>query len=182
VYAGKKKMVLDHLVVQNLGKEQEEDDVTSMLLAGAKALYETNADGTSATDITYTSKQVEEMIDKVELQAEEEAVVLREKWEKEDAMTEDEKLAALTTKGSETMSFAFAKIWQMGKGDLEEVENDAALEERFDDEVDDDWMAAFENAEKERERKRLEEADRLWIRWYAKEETWEIQSQQDGGY
>ena len=108
MYNGKKKMVLDHLVVQNLGKDNEEEDVSTMLLAGAKALYETNADGTSASDITYTSKQVEEMIDKVEMQAEEEAVLLRQKWEKEDAMTEDERLEALNTKGSETLNFAFA--------------------------------------------------------------------------
>jgi chromodomain-helicase-DNA-binding protein 4 len=82
-------MVLDHLVVQNLGKDNEEEDVSSMLLAGAKALYETNADGISASDISYTPKQVEEMIDKVEKQAEKEAVLYQQKWDKDDAMTED---------------------------------------------------------------------------------------------
>jgi hypothetical protein len=146
-------MVLDHLVVQNLGKDNEEEDVSSMLLAGAKALYETNADGISASDISYTPKQVEEMIDKVEKQAEEEAVLYQQKWDKDDAMTEDERLAALNTKGSETMNFAFAKIWEMDKGELEEVDGGADME----DEMDDNWMTVFENAEKERARKEEEE-------------------------
>jgi hypothetical protein len=146
-------MVLDHLVVQNLGKDNEEEDVSSMLLAGAKALYETNADGISASDISYTPKQVEEMIDKVEKQAEEEAVLYQQKWDKDDAMTEDERLAALNTKGSETMNFAFAKIWEMDKGELEEVDGGADME----DEMDDNWMTVFENAEKERARKEAEE-------------------------
>jgi hypothetical protein len=146
-------MVLDHLVVQNLGKDNEEEDVSSMLLAGAKALYETNADGVSASDISYTPKQVEEMIDKVEKQAEEEAVLYQQKWDKDDAMTKDDRLAALNTKGSETMNFAFAKIWEMDKGELEEVEGDADMEE----DMDDNWMTVFENAEKERVRKEAEE-------------------------
>lgn len=146
-------MVLDHLVVQNLGKDNEEEDVSSMLLAGAKALYETNADGISASDVSYTPKQVEEMIDKVEKQAEEEAVLYQQKWDKEDAMTEDERLAALNTKGSETMNFAFAKIWEMDKGELEEVDG----VEDMEDDMDDNWMTVFENAEKERARKEAEE-------------------------
>jgi len=146
-------MVLDHLVVQNLGKDNEEEDVSSMLLAGAKALYETNADGISASDVSYTPKQVEEMIDKVEKQAEEEAVLYQQKWDKEDAMTEDERLAALNTKGSETMNFAFAKIWEMDKGELEEVDG----VEDMEDDMDDNWMTVFENAEKERARIEAEE-------------------------
>ena len=152
VYNGKKKMVLDHLVVQNLGKDNEEEDVSSMLLAGAKALYETNADGISASDISYTPKQVEEMIDKVEKQAEEEAVLYQQKWDKDDAMTEDERLAALSSKGSETMNFAFAKIWEMDKGELEEVEGGD-----MEEDMDDNWMTVFENAERERARKEEEE-------------------------
>jgi len=51
-------MVLDHLVVQQLGKENEEGDIDNMLLHGAAALYNTNADGTAETDIKYSSKDV----------------------------------------------------------------------------------------------------------------------------
>jgi hypothetical protein len=160
VYNGKKKMVLDHLVVQNLGKENDEEDVSSMLLSGAKALYNTNDDGTSASDVTYTSKQVDEMIDKVEEQAEQEALMLQYKWAKEDNMTEEEKLLALNTKGVETMDFSFAKIWEMNKGDLQEVEEDPALEERLDEEVDENWMTVWGAAEKERQRKEAAELAR----------------------
>lgn len=153
-------MVLDHLVVQNLGKENDEEDVSSMLLSGAKALYNTNDDGTSASDVIYTSKQVDEMIDKVEEQAEQEALLLQDKWAKEDNMTEEEKLLALNTEGVETMDFSFAKIWEMDKGDLQEVEEDPALEERLDEEMDENWMTVWGAAEKERQRKEAAELAR----------------------
>jgi hypothetical protein len=141
-------MVLDHLVVQNLGKENDDEDVSSMLLAGAKALYDTNADGVSASDVIYTSKQVEEMIDQVEQQADEEAVLHQEKWTKEDSMTEEEKLAALSSKGVETMDFSFAKIWETDKGELQEVDDDPALENVMEDAMEDTFAMIWENAER----------------------------------
>lgn len=158
IQKGKQKMVLDHLVVQNLGKDGgEEADVDSMLLHGAKALYETNADGTSATDITYTSKQVDEMIDKVEKQADEEAKVMQAKWDKEDAMTEEEKLHAQQNRPAETMDFSFAKIWETERADLQEVE---AAAEEDDDEMQVDLQMIRTAAEESRERERVRELER----------------------
>lgn len=49
---GKKKLVLDHLIVQKLGDEDEMDDIQGILTYGAKALFEST--GESASDIKCT--------------------------------------------------------------------------------------------------------------------------------
>jgi chromodomain-helicase-DNA-binding protein 4 len=49
---GKKKLVLDHLIVQKLGDEDEMDDIQGILTFGAKALFENP--GESASDIKCT--------------------------------------------------------------------------------------------------------------------------------
>ena len=46
---GKKKLVLDHLIVQKLGDEDEMEDIQGILMFGAKALFENP--GESASDI-----------------------------------------------------------------------------------------------------------------------------------
>jgi chromodomain-helicase-DNA-binding protein 4 len=38
--AGKKKLLLDHLIVQNMADDEAPEDLESMLLAGAKVLFE----------------------------------------------------------------------------------------------------------------------------------------------
>ena len=48
--AGKKKLVLDHLIVQNMDDEGGLDDVQSILLFGAKALFEDNEE-TAAREV-----------------------------------------------------------------------------------------------------------------------------------
>lgn len=156
-------MVLDHLVVQNLGKDGgDEAEIDTMLLHGARALYETNADGTSSTDVTYSSRQVDEMIDRVERQAEEEAEVLREKWEKEDAMTEEEKREAMVNRSSETMDFSFAKIWETERGDLAEIEEEeeGADDDRVEADLEDELRIVQENAQKAREKQMAEDLER----------------------
>jgi chromodomain-helicase-DNA-binding protein 4 len=76
---GKKKMVLDHLVVQQMDKENEEGDIDNMLLHGAAALYDSNEDGFSASDIRYSPQDVEDLIDKVEADAAAEAKEMEER-------------------------------------------------------------------------------------------------------
>lgn len=38
--AGKKKLLLDHVIVQNMEDEEPIEDLTGMLLSGAKHLFE----------------------------------------------------------------------------------------------------------------------------------------------
>lgn len=40
--AGKKKLLLDHVIVQNMDEEEVPEDLEGMLLSGAKALFEDN--------------------------------------------------------------------------------------------------------------------------------------------
>lgn len=140
-------MVLDHLVVQQMGKDNEEGEIDNMLLHGAAALYEANEDGIAASDIQYTSQNVDELIDKVEQDAEVEAEAL---VEKEEAAARGETVTEIV-KAKETMSFGFAKIWEADQKRLKEVSEE---EDRPEDTMN-AWQLVVENAEKER-RKRLD--------------------------
>ena len=142
--AGKKKMVLDHLVVQQMGKENEEGDIDSILLYGAKELFS----GDDSTDINYTSKDVDELIDRVEREAEEEAKATDER--------ERRKEQGETVEGStkETMAFGFAKIWEAGK--KTSVEIDGTTEETLEDQTE-AWKVMMESMRKEQERVAAEE-------------------------
>ena len=155
-------MVLDHLVVQNLGKDAgDEADIDTMLTYGAKALYDTNDDGTSAHDVTYTSKQVDEMLEKVEKEADDEAKIMQAKWDKEDSMTDEERLAAMNNRSIESMDFSFAKIWETDRGDLGEVDVEAEMDDdAVEAELADELQLLHENAQKSRERKQAEELER----------------------
>ncbi|CAE6457352.1 unnamed protein product [Rhizoctonia solani] len=83
---GKKKLVLDHLIVQKLGDEDEVEDIQGILMFGAKALFENP--GESASDIKYTEKDVEELI----------------------IRAETEKIEEKQSEGS-GMKFDFAQVW-----------------------------------------------------------------------
>ncbi|KAH7344948.1 SNF2 family N-terminal domain-containing protein [Rhizoctonia solani] len=83
---GKKKLVLDHLIVQKLGDEDEMEDIQGILMFGAKALFENP--GESASDIKYTEKDVEELI----------------------IRAETEKIEEKQNEGS-GMKFDFAQVW-----------------------------------------------------------------------
>jgi len=141
-------MVLDHLVVQQMGKENEEGEIDNMLLHGAAALYETNEDGTAASDIKYTSQNVDELIDKVEQDAEAEVRALNER----DTAVNKGEVVPEVSKPKESMSFGFAKIWEAEQNRLKEVHEE---EVRPEDTVN-AWQIVMENAEKER-RKHLAE-------------------------
>ncbi|KAJ7900162.1 SNF2 family DNA-dependent ATPase [Mycena olivaceomarginata] len=96
VQVGKKKLVLDHLIVQKMDDDDDAgDNVESILTYGAQALFEADA---SAHDITYTDTDIDKLIDKTEQEAEPE-------------QTNDEG----------ALSFSFAKVWAAEKDTLEDV-------------------------------------------------------------
>lgn len=113
-----------------MGKE-EDVDVDTMLLHGARALLEEN----NQNDIVYTAENVEELIDRVEADAESQVV------------TEGEPQA------KEAMAFDFAKVWEVGKGAAELVEQEGEAEE----ESHEFWANVTRNAEAARKK---QEADR----------------------
>lgn len=151
IQKGKQKMVLDHLVVQQMDKENEEGDVDNMLLHGASALYDkTDEEGVAASDIRYTSKSVDELIDKVEADAEAEAQAMEEREKAAGTPTEDAEGGV--PKPKETMSFAFAKIWEAGKDRLREMSDNEDEEEDANA-----WSHVMENVQKARQAAELAE-------------------------
>ncbi|KAF5374945.1 hypothetical protein D9758_000456 [Tetrapyrgos nigripes] len=95
---GKKKLALDHLIVQKINDEESVGDtVQSILTYGAQALFE--SDEGSAKDITYTDNDLDSLIDKTEKEGQ-----VDDKAQKE--------------------GFSFAKIWTADKNELEEIGDD----------------------------------------------------------
>jgi chromodomain-helicase-DNA-binding protein 4 len=113
-----------------MGKE-EDVDVDSMLLHGARALFEDDHHG----DVVYTSENVDELIDRVEADAEAQVMGEGEPHTKE------------------AMAFDFAKVWEVRKGSSELVEQEAETEE----ESQAFWANVTRNAEAARKK---QEADR----------------------
>ncbi|EIW67685.1 hypothetical protein TREMEDRAFT_64279 [Tremella mesenterica DSM 1558] len=151
IWKGKKKMVLDHLVVQQMGKETEEGDIDSILLHGAKALYNTDANGVAPSDIQYNSKNVDELIDKLETEAATEAKAMEER---EAAVARGE--VEDKEKAKESMAFGFAKIWEADKDQVAEVPDD---EEEPLEEMEDAWRLVMDGAQREKERQEAIEAE-----------------------
>ncbi|EDR15764.1 SNF2 family DNA-dependent ATPase [Laccaria bicolor S238N-H82] len=97
---GKKKLVLDHLIVQKMDDDEEGGggNVQSILSFGAQALFELEQD---SRDIIYTDNDIDKLIEKTEKENEEQA-----------------------TPKDGGLSFSFAKIWAADKDSLEEVDDD----------------------------------------------------------
>ncbi|EPQ60503.1 hypothetical protein GLOTRDRAFT_68181 [Gloeophyllum trabeum ATCC 11539] len=126
---GKKKLVLDHLIVQKMDDDETgKEDVQSILLFGAKALFEEGTDD-SSRDINYTDQDLEKLIEKTETEG-------------EHVDQEKQKDAGL---------FAFAKVWSADKDSFEEMPDAGAAEEG------DSWAQTLQRIVQEREREQAHE-------------------------
>ncbi|KAH7881752.1 SNF2 family N-terminal domain-containing protein [Phlebopus sp. FC_14] len=126
--AGKKKLVLDHLIVQKMvDDENGGDDLRSILTFGAKALFEEGDQ--SSKDIVYTDIDLDKLIEKTEV--------------------EGDKPELASESG---LKFSFAKVWEAEKDTLEDLDDAAP-----DIEQGDSWaqalerIAAAKNVARERE-------------------------------
>ncbi|KAG8855985.1 hypothetical protein FRB91_001375 [Serendipita sp. 411] len=104
INTGKKKLLLDHVIVQSMEEEEEADDLASMLLTGAKELFEEGDEN----DINYTESSIDALI---------------EGAEKEAAMRKE------STTESSGMTFEFAQIWE--KTDPQDEAGNTAIETDF---------------------------------------------------
>ncbi|KDR85372.1 hypothetical protein GALMADRAFT_234197 [Galerina marginata CBS 339.88] len=97
---GKKKLVLDHLIVQKMDDDEDNggENVQSILTYGAQALFESEQE---TRDIVYTDNDIEKLLEKTEKEAVKEA-----------------------PKAAGGLTFAFAKIWAADKDSLEDVVED----------------------------------------------------------
>ncbi|KAG6821361.1 hypothetical protein H0H93_014158 [Arthromyces matolae] len=94
---GKRKLVLDHLIVQKMDDDDGAgEDVQSILTYGAQALFESEQ---SSRDIVYSEQDIEKLVEKTEKEGEEQEQV------------------------KENMAFSFARVWAADKDSLEEVED-----------------------------------------------------------
>jgi chromodomain-helicase-DNA-binding protein 4 len=113
---GKKKMVLDHLIVQKMDDEESAgDDLQSILTYGAKALFNNEGDQsiTCAWFLSDLFNEVFICFADTELDIEK----LIEKTEKEGDQEEVAK---------DQLSFSFAKVWAADKDTLEDVVDEPA--------------------------------------------------------
>ncbi|KAG0704357.1 SNF2 family DNA-dependent ATPase [Suillus ampliporus] len=112
---GKKKLVLDHLIVQKMDNDDGAgDDLQSILTFGAKALFEEGDH--SSKDITYVENDIDKLIERTEVEGDQEAAT------------------------KETgLSFAFAKVWAADKDTMEEIQEDVPETEQGDS-----WAQALE--------------------------------------
>ncbi|CAO3597234.1 unnamed protein product [Absidia cylindrospora] len=113
----KKKMVLDHLVVDKMDDEElESEDVESILKFGLKALFDDDDD--AETNITYKAADVDNLLDR-------EAIFSVDTVPSEEIDVTDEKK---DESGTANMSFSFAKIWQTGERTGNATNNDDSNE------------------------------------------------------
>ncbi|ORZ23098.1 hypothetical protein BCR42DRAFT_487120 [Absidia repens] len=113
----KKKMVLDHLVVDKMDDEDlESEDVESILKFGLKALFDEDND--AETNITYKAADVDNLLDR-------EAIFSTDTGPSEEIDAIDEKK---DEPGIGNMSFSFAKIWQTGERAGTATNNDGSNE------------------------------------------------------
>ncbi|KAI6136491.1 SNF2 family N-terminal domain-containing protein [Pisolithus sp. B1] len=120
--AGKKKLVLDHLIVQKMDDDEDgAGNLESILTFGAKELFEEGDQ--NARDIVYTDHDLDKLIEKTEVEGEQEEVAK-----------------------DSGLKFNFAKVWAANKNTFEDI-GDETLEPH-----DDSWaqtlrrIAAANNA------------------------------------
>lgn len=109
VEAGKKKMVLEQLIVDSLEDKKDNEDeapnnVESLLLFGAKALFEENPNEPPSNEYDYSDKDIESLIDKT-LAVD----------ESDEAVAEKKRKTAEANK-----AFSYARVWEREKIHQEE--------------------------------------------------------------
>ncbi|KAI8084780.1 P-loop containing nucleoside triphosphate hydrolase protein [Halteromyces radiatus] len=157
----KKKMVLDHLVVDKMDEEEiEPDDIESIVKFGLKALFDED-DGPE--DIVYDSAAVDELLDRdAQFKADTPSSSTTDTM---DPATDD------TTKDKKEngfMSFSFAKIWQKQKGPVD-AQNDNLMQVNGEenqgkpDNADDDnvWERLLAKNREALEEEKLQQAEKL---------------------
>ncbi|KAJ5109208.1 hypothetical protein N7456_005883 [Penicillium angulare] len=95
---GKKKMALDHVLIERMEENEDETDLESILRHGAEALFNDDDSG----DHSYDSESIDNLLD-------------RSQAEKAEKVAHDQ---ANPTEGPQ---FSFARVWQKDRNTLEEV-------------------------------------------------------------
>ncbi|KAI0030210.1 SNF2 family N-terminal domain-containing protein [Vararia minispora EC-137] len=131
---GKKKLVLDHLIVQKMDDDETGTDIQSILTYGAKTLFE---EDDQTREIIYADHDLDNLIERTESEV------------------------AIEGSGEETtgQAFSFAKIWTTDKDTLEELRD--ATEEP---ESTDTWALTLQRIAEERKKMDKTEASGRGVR------------------
>jgi hypothetical protein len=143
---GKRKMALEHVVVEMLKETEEEtyDDIESILKYGAEALF---ADDDSK-DIHYDSAAIDSLLDREKYR---EAAIEKQQEEIKEAEEGNKKAA------EQGLNFSFAKVWK-ADGSVEDLaaEDDAAPVSVHDEDFWEKFLKEKEiEAARKKEEKRL---------------------------
>lgn len=129
---GKKKMALEHVVVERMAQEENKiEDIQSILKYGAKNLF----DNDDSADIHYDEKKIDALIEREQYRA-----TAEEQKQKE--------IDDVEKNGEEGMNFSFAKVWK-SNGDTEEIQVDGKEEEN-----DDFWTKFLAQKQQEAQKKK----------------------------
>ncbi|CAL1695101.1 unnamed protein product [Somion occarium] len=132
---GKKKLVLDHLIVQKMDDDDKED-VQSILLFGAQTLFE-NGEAQASKEIHYSEHDIDNLIDKTEKEGNE-----------------------VDQSSNKEALFSFAKVWSADKDSLEEMSDETAVQA----EQVDSWAQTLERIAAERLQAQEQEATGRGVR------------------
>ncbi|KAJ1029984.1 hypothetical protein NDA16_000897 [Ustilago loliicola] len=138
IEGAKRKMMLDHLIVQNMDKEDERpDQLESILKFGAQALFAEGGTEESERDIRYTDEDLDSLLRR-----------------REDAGDEDEKEQdnAAGENGEPKGTFSYARVWE---ADQAAASTSGVAPATV---VDDDFWADLLQKHREDAAKRAEEA------------------------
>ncbi|KAF3389210.1 Chromatin remodeling factor mit1 [Penicillium rolfsii] len=99
---GKKKLALDHVLIERMEATEEEEDLESILRHGASDLFSDN----NSQDIHYDAESIDKLLDRSQVEI-------------------AEQIASDTPgSSSEQPQFNFARVWQKDRGILEEAPED----------------------------------------------------------
>ncbi|BEI91057.1 uncharacterized protein CcaverHIS019_0311270 [Cutaneotrichosporon cavernicola] len=136
INSGKKKLVLDHLVVQQLGKDREEGEYENLILYGAEDITKIDEDASSMR--VWTPKMINGLIDDAEKEAEEMAKA-------QEAAEAAKAASQADDETSKTHSFSFAKIWETEAKEVAVADSDEPeAEPEFDEHG---WVQFLQQAE-----------------------------------
>ncbi|GAC99489.1 hypothetical protein PHSY_007091 [Pseudozyma hubeiensis SY62] len=154
IQAAKRKMMLDHLIVQNLDKEDETPvELESILKFGSQALFAEGGTEESERDVRYSDEDLDSLLRR-----------------REDAVEDDDKIHEVDAEqgGGPKETFSFARVWE---SDRSEANADGVAPTTV---VDDDFWAdllekhredaaerAAEAHERETQEKRASRRDRI---------------------
>lgn len=104
---GKKKLALDHVLIERMEDIEDEEDLESILRHGAQALFEND----DSADVHYDEESINRLLDRSQAEKAKEA----KKMDKDAKDTRDGDAQ------TNSPQFNFARVWQKEGGTLEEV-------------------------------------------------------------